>query len=449
VELPDGTEYRIKMHDDGLHNDFEANDGIYGATFKPTFAGVYRLRADVLGRTAAGASFLRSTQHIAPIIQNDISFTGKAIGRFTDPKHVVIEILLNNAAPVDETYVAYAEVWGRTRLTKKEVAVCWIEGLSDLGIDAGTYYIPLNLDLSWLKLPEFDSVDSSTLFLKNVRVQDTDYNIPLATASKVTITFPKRFSRMVSQLPDTTEITSEMKNGPVPESIKMAALNRTMGTGKGGIVVLHGYCSKDNPFAQTANVWTHGYFFNDFGKNRKNHEFSTKVIDFATSQGLDSFGVVGHSQGGMVGLHIINFFYTGADAAQNGRLVQSVGTPFYGNSGAGCLADLINIFGFGCGANYDLSREGAALWLSTVSDENKKQVNYYTTTYGKFPYCNFLTYLVLKKPNDGTSELTYSHLAGATNQGNKDAFCHSPGMTKPAQTHDAVRNSEMNNKSAK
>jgi len=184
-------------------------------------------------------------------------------------------------------------------------------------------------------------------------------------------------------------------------------------------------------------------------KNRKNNEFSTKVIDFAASQGLDSYGMVGHSQGGMVGLHIINFFYTGADAATSGRLVQSVGTPYYGNSGAGCLADLINIFGFGCGANYDLSREGSALWLSTISEDSRKQVNYYTTSYGKFPYCNFLTYLVLKKPNDGTSEVPYSHLAGATNQGNKDAFCHSAGMTKPAQTHDAARNKEMNDKSAK
>jgi len=61
----------------------------------------------------------------------------------------------------------------------------------------------------------------------------------------------------------------------------------------------------------------------------------------------------------------------------------------------------------------------------------------------------FLTYLVLKKPNDGTAEVPYSHLAGATNQGNKDKFCHSAGMTKPAQTHDAVRNKEMNDKSAK
>jgi len=150
----------------------------------------------------------------------------------------------------------------------------------------------------------------------------------------------------------------------------------------------------------------------------------------------------------MVALHVLNFFYTGADVAKNGRLAQAIGTPFYGNSGAGCLADLINIFGFGCGSNYDLSRDGANLWLSTISEDNKKQVNYYTTSYGKFPYCNFLTYLALKKPNDGTAEVPYCHLAGATNHGNTDAQCHSPGMKKPPQTHDAKRNAEMNAKGA-
>jgi len=111
-------------------------------------------------------------------------------------------------------------VWGLTKLFKKEVAICWIEGLADLGTDAGTHYVPLNLDLAWLRLPEFDAVDYSTLFLKNVRVQDVDTHVPLTVANKVTITFPKLFTQMVQQLPATIEITPEMKNGPIPESIK-------------------------------------------------------------------------------------------------------------------------------------------------------------------------------------------------------------------------------------
>jgi hypothetical protein len=446
VQLPDGTEIQVKMHDDGLHNDFEANDGIYGATFQPANPGLYRLRADVVGHSSTGVKFLRSTQHMAPVLNNAISLTGKAFAHFADPTHVMIELLLNGA--VDETYISYAEVWGISRITKKEVPICWIEGLGDLGTDAGLKYLPLNLDLSWLRLPGMDCVDYSTLFLKNVRVQDVDYVIPLAVADKVTISFPKIFSAMINQIPMIDEATDEMRKGPVPESIRIASLNRTMGTAKSGVVVIHGYCAKDNPFAQTKDVWTKGFFYTDFKKNRNHNEFSTKVIDYANSIGLDSYSFVGHSQGGMVGLNILNFFYTGADVAKNGRLVQSVGTPFYGNTGAGCLSDLINVFGFGCGANFDLSREGSALWLSTISEDTRKSVHYYTTSYGKFPYCNLLTYLILKKPNDGTAEVTYSHLQGATNEGNTDAQCHSAGMKKPPQTHDAKRNAEMNAKAA-
>jgi len=383
------------------------------------------------------------------VIENNISFTGKAIGRFTDPSHVVIELLLKNTAPVDETYIAYAEVWGLSRILKKEVAVCWIEGLADIGNDAGTYYVPLNLDLSWLRLSDVDAVDYSTLFLKNVRVQDVDYSVPLTTANKVTITFPKMFGRMVLQLPIITEITSEMRYGPVPESIKMASLNRTMDNGKTGVVVVHGYCSKDNPFSKTTG-WNDAYFLNDLNNNKNNMQFGKTVMDFATSKGLDSYSIVGHSQGGMVGLEILNFFYSGLDVVKkSGRLVQAIGTPYYGNSGAGCWADLINIFGFGCGANFDLSKEGAALWLSTISKSLTKEVHYYTTSYGKFPYCNFLTYLVLKKPNDGTAEVPYCHLEGAVNLGNTDGQCHTDKMSKPAQTHDAKRNAEMSTKAAR
>jgi len=160
--------------------------------------------------------------------------------------------------------------------------------------------------------------------------------------------------------------------------------------------------------------------------------------------------MVGHSQGGMVALHIYNYFYSGFDIAVGERKIQAIGTPFYGNTGAGCLADLIKIFGFGCGANFDISIEGSTLWLAGISDASKKEVNYYTTSYSKFPYCNLLTYLSLKKkPNDGMAEGVFTKLQHAINRGNTEEQCHSPNMGKMAQTWDRNRNIEMHNKSAK
>ena len=41
----------------------------------------------------------------------------------------------------------------------------------------------------------------------------------------------------------------------------------------------------------------------------------------------------------------------------------------------------IKIFGFGCDTVYDLTPDGANLWLAGITAESKAQVNYYTTEY--------------------------------------------------------------------
>lgn len=60
--------------------------------------------------------------------------------------------------------------------------------------------------------------------------------------------------------------------------------------------------------------------------------------------------------------------------------------------------------------------------MSGIRAEVKKEVYYYTTTYklGNLfgDYCNMAVNLLLKWPNDGTSELAYTTLDGATNCGN-------------------------------
>jgi hypothetical protein len=86
------------------------------------------------------------------------------------------------------------------------------------------------------------------------------------------------------------------------------------------------------------------------------------------------------------------------------------------------VANLGILFGIGCGPNWDLSTDGARVWLSGISSVTQKEVWYYTTTYSTGSvgdYCSLATNFILRWPNDGTAELdhtnmTYAHYLGNT-----------------------------------
>jgi hypothetical protein len=64
-----------------------------------------------------------------------------------------------------------------------------------------------------------------------------------------------------------------------------------------------------------------------------------------------------------------------SNAAAPRRLIQSVGSPYLGCSGAGSAANLIKVFGVACGANSDLTPDGATLWLATVSEVSEERLS--------------------------------------------------------------------------
>lgn len=183
---------------------------------------------------------------------------------------------------------------------------------------------------------------------------------------------------------------------------------------------------------------------------------------------------IGHSQGGLVFLHLHNYYWTGLENAKGKRLIQSVGSPYQGCSGAGSAANLIKIFGVACGANNDLTTDGAKLWLSGISANARKDVYYATTTYqqGKLfgDYCNMAVNLILQWPNDGTTETKYAELpSGGNSLGNKEVkslffflkavvlkkneqfqkWCHTTGMGYPPQYTDSARNKDFNANAAR
>jgi len=215
------------------------------------------------------------------------------------------------------------------------------------------------------------------------------------------------------------------------------------GAGSHARVLLHGYCAGANPWP-LAPFGPEAYAYEVPGQNWPNDTFALDLLQ--RTGDFKSFGTIAHSQGGMAALHLATFYFSGLDWAGPGRLIQAVGAPFEGTPIAGVLAALGAVFGVQCGANYDLTPEGAALWLSTIPPEPRAKVFTFTTSYtgpGWSGYCSLATALFLAFPEDGVTEHAAGHFPGANDLGLTYGWCHVGGMRDPAQTFDASRNANM------
>ena len=67
---------------------------------------------------------------------------------------------------------------------------------------------------------------------------------------------------------------------------------------------------------------------------------------------------------------------------ENGRVIQSVGSPYLGCPLAGILGSIGGVFGIGCGENEDLTYDGAERWGALIPMEKKAEVYFYTTQVG-------------------------------------------------------------------
>jgi len=286
------------------------------------------------------------------------------------------------------------------------------------------------------------------LTLQNVIIQESNTFVPVSIASQISVSMDARTHKSLLGLKQVTEITKQMREGVPPAHL----FNQTGVTG--GIILIHGYCSGTNPWSPYPGDWTNPYFFLNSDASITNDAFSQLVLAYADSNSLTSFALVGHSQGGMVAAHIKNYYFSGLDANKGaGRKIQALGTPFQGCSAAGSAANLGKAFGVGCGENFDLSTDGAVLWLSGISADSRDEVHFYTTTYkqGNFfgDYCNMAVNMVLEWPNDGTSEYVYTDLVGGHDEGNTQQQCHTTDMKYSAQYYDHKRNSDMNSFAAR
>jgi pimeloyl-ACP methyl ester carboxylesterase len=203
------------------------------------------------------------------------------------------------------------------------------------------------------------------------------------------------------------------------------------------LMLVHGYCSNGTPWP-AANFTQPKIVFTDPNANRTHDQFAQLLRQFGAAS---SFGIVGHSQGGPAALHLYTYYTSGLDLAQGPRLIQSLAAPYQGTP-------LASLGGFTCGVNNDMTPAGAATWLAGIPSWARSRVWFYTTA-DAGSACNFFTNFVLSDPEDGTVERVRCDLPGATSMGHVTGWCHTTGMTYPANYTDASRNAVLNAQAAR
>ena len=431
VTMPDGRNTRVDMFDDGMHQDGQAGDGVFGALITPYVAGAVKAQVIAKGFTPDGRRFIRTVEHNLPVVERDIELNPAPANSWViDDNRMAIEVSVANFGADGSKYRAFAEVWGRN-LAEEMVPVSWIGGMVNINNESAV----LNLDARWIAM----SGAVRDFELRNLRLDTVDAYVPMTEKASLGV--------IVKDLPaaafrSNKTITESMLMGPRPQ------IQRSSKAGR--LLLVHGYCSGD-AWGPVSGQFSSASVFADFNKNRSHDAFAIKIWEFG--QSYSSYGVVAHSQGGAASTHLYTYYWSGLDNASGNRLIQSVGTPYQGTALAGNLAAIGDIFGAGCGTNNDLTYSGASSWLSGIPSWARSRVHYYTTSFTdnwwSYDYCHLATDPFLSDPDDGTTEKSKGQLSGANNRGHKTGWCHTGGMRDPSQVTDGGRNSNMNSNAAR
>jgi len=444
IVTPNGVEIEIPMSDNEDFIGAPPQTGVYGAQIDANVPGDYVFLSKLQGTFQDATlekdiAFERTSQYLVKVSPATVELDGTARLRKipADAKRVNIDLGVKGGDNQPQLR-GYTEVWGVHAQTKELVPVCWVGGL----VPVVNGYATLVLDLNWLHRAGV----SGLLTLKNAYLADIDTNFGVSRfesniavdGSDFLVTPRAELLNMVA--------TEEMSFGKRPAELTVNATAI-------GLLLIHGYCAGTNPWATNPGDFTNAYYPLWSLANDSHDQYSKRVMQYAQDKGLTGFSLIGHSQGGTVGAHLRNFYWSGLDSVSGGHLIQSVGTPYRGCTGAGSAANLIKIFGVGCGANSDLTVDASVSWLAGIASLVRKDIAYYTSTYqqGNFfgDYCNMAVNMVLEWPNDGVTEESYAKLVGGTYMGNTQKQCHTTDMAYPAQYNDRSRNQEMNRNAAR
>lgn len=431
VRTPAGEELRLRM---------KAEDGAVSFRFVPEYVGEHTVRVTVRGVHADGSRFVRSSQHVFPVLADELELGARAsiVPDRPGTRRVVVALDRTDRAG---RVIASAELWG-TDKAGAATPVCWLSGMADVDREAGE--VSLYLDERWLSV----AGARAPFELREVRVQCCDTAVPLAIAESMSIDLAAPLSAPRSGVTVTPDMLTGRPRADLSASPIDNAAARARAFAGHNLMLVHGYCS--------SGVWPVQDFsgglevFLDQNQNRSHDDFALLMAAFGDNS--KSFGVVAHSQGGAAALHLWTYYFSGLDWAEGARLIQSVGTPYQGTPLAGNLAVLGDLFGAGCGVNFDLSTDGSALWLAGIPTASRSRVHYWTTSFEDgfgFDFCNLVSDFFLSDPDDGVIERSRGQLPGANNMGHLEGWCHSQGMRDPAHYFDSSRNADMNANAAR
>jgi len=429
VETLNGS-LRLALHDDGLHGDGAADDGLFGASLPAGTSGQVRARVELSGATSAGAPFLRTVPLAFPMIEARTAFDGRVASATEPDGRLRIELGALALAPAQRLHVS-AEVWG-TDAHGAFVPVCWLSRMLEPELAAGAWNLPLFLDRGWIDL----AGARAPFALRQVRVQDPDTSVPFDVVDTLPLFLPGLPPLLGPAL---GAPTPAMLMAPPPAGIAADTDSYSApGPHPRTLLLVHGYCSGGSIWP-AADYTAPKTVFLDPNQNRTHDQFALLLQQAVPPR--TSFGVVAHSQGGPAALHLYTYYFSGLDSALGPRRIQSVASPYQGTP-------LASLGSFACGVNNDMTPAGSTTWLAGIPTWARSQV-YYWTTANSGSVCNFLTSLFLSDPEDGTVERTRGQLPGGNSMGHVTGWCHTTGMSNPANYTDSARNVNMNANAAR
>lgn len=416
-------------------------DGWSIASFPPAATGAYSFQINIEGSDDGGVTtFERQGNGVFTVSEKQLKSVESVSLQMEEMEgheyallSINLELEDGYVASEDDHFLVLADIVdGNNREVVEASAI------TDLEQTATGWALELIVQPEW-----FEERTESTYSLEYLRISSVEA-APLIIAEDVPIETTEVILVRNRRLSETSEDRElRMTQGLRPSAHTDTNRNLRRELQQNGIVAAHGYCSGD----AWANYLGPGVAkFQDFDQNRSIDQFAQLLRTFAEQQ-FQGCSIIAHSQGGMAALHLYTYYWSCLDYAPAGRLIQTVGTPFQGTALAGNAAGLGDVFGVGCGTNYDLSYAGASNWLAGIPSWARSQVYYWTTSFEDrwwaYDYCQIVTDVLLGDPDDGTTEKAKAQLPGANNRGHKEGWCHTTDMRDPPQCSDSSRNSEM------
>lgn len=408
--------------------------------------GDWTIRTVVRVLDVNGIERVRTTQQYVRAERPEVSLAGEVLLEQADDGRVELTIPVSVLAAEEIMHsrrvAVGCEIWG-VDAAGREVPVCWAARMQELAPAGGAAVLGLRFDPRWIALAQ---VDPGSISLRELRIQGAESFVPF-----------------VHEPSPVSEVLEEIASAPKPIKPVRGMLAARSGHAVEGIesnsmlshaghvmVISHGYCTDIFPWT-TEDFSGDMELFLDLDQNLSHDEFALRYEAFGRN--FKSMGITGHSQSGNAAAHLYTFYWSSLDWASGERKIQGVGVPWLGSALASNVALLGEIFGIGCGPNFDMTYDGSALWISWIPTWVREETWYWTTSFQDDPfwydYCQILSDVLLTDPDDGVVEQWAGQLDGGNNGGHKEDWCHTRLMRDPPQCTDGTRNAELNSESAR